>query len=166
MKRMRGKTGKLDFARKLRGDKDGAVLAEFAIAILPLLMAFFVFFQVGVMITAKMIVRHATIAAARAGIVIKGGGDTNPMMGGAQQGTDSDITAAFQTGLGVWGQNGMLAGTVDVSDPGTDYSGPVTATATVNFTCRVPMGARVVCPGGTLVMTDTATLPKQGAHYK
>ncbi len=147
-------------------NKRGAVLVEFAVAIMPLLMTFFVFFQVAVMVTAKMFVRHATIAAARAGIVIKGGGETNPMQGGVQQGSDGDIQNAFKAGLGEWGDNGMLVGTVSVSDPGGP-TGDVTATSVVAFKCNVPLGRRFVCPGGNILpMTDRATLPKQGADYQ
>jgi hypothetical protein len=147
-------------------NKRGAVLVEFAVAIMPLLMTFFVFFQVAVMVTAKMFVRHATIAAARAGIVIKGGGATNPMKGGQEQGSDGDIQMAFTSGLGEWGANGMLTGTVSVSDPGGP-TGDVTATSAVLFKCNVPLGRRFVCPGGSILpMVDRATLPKQGAEYK
>lgn len=169
---IRGGSGlKRGFARAglvkgLVRNKRGAVLVEFAVAIMPLLMTFFVFFQVAVMVTAKMFVRHATIAAARAGIVIVGGGDKNPMRGGEAQGSDGDIQAAFRAGLGAWGDNGMLVGTVSVSDPGTQF-GDVTATSAVLFRCNVPLGRRFVCPGGAfLPMADRATLPKQGADYQ
>jgi hypothetical protein len=149
-------------------DSRGAVLVEFMVALMPLLLSFFVFFQVAVMVTAKMFVRHATIAAARAGIVIKGGGATNPMKEGKEQGTDLDIQNAFQAGLGMWGQNGnkMLIGTVSVIDPGGP-TGDVVATSTVLLKCNVPLGRRFVCTiGGYLPMVDRATLPKQGAEYK
>ncbi len=162
---MKAQKGKALSRVSLARDKRGAVLAEFAVAIMPLLLGFFVFFQVAVMVVAKMFVRHATICAARAGIVIKGGGDTNPMMDGEPQGTDGDIDNAFKGGLGMWGQSGMLAGSVTVSDPGGP-TGDVTANSTVNFNCSVPLGGRIVCAGGPILMTDTATLPKQGARYK
>jgi hypothetical protein len=141
------------------------VLAEFVIAVLPLLMAFFVFFQVGMWVTAKMFVRHATIVAARAGIVVSGGGASNPMLGGAEQGSDSDVQAAFQSALGVWGANGMLSGTVAIDDPGGP-TGPLTATSTVVFTCRVPLGKLICANPAIRNMQDIATLLKQGARYK
>jgi Flp pilus assembly protein TadG len=149
----------------VRREVSGAVLVEFAVAIFPLLAAFFVFFQVGVMVTAKMFVRRATIAAARAGIVITGGGASNPRAGGAEQGTTADIDAAFQAALGQWADNGMLTGTVTIA-AADDVNAPLTATSNVIFKCNVPLGKNFVCSGGQLTFVDRATLPKQGAKYK
>lgn len=148
-------------------DRRGAVLAEFVVALVPMLMAFFGFFQVAMMITAKMLVRHSAIIGARAASVVEGGGDSNPTADGAPQGTRDDINAAVTQALGRWGTNGMLtAGAPDVSDTGGP-NGTVTVRVKATFQCNTPLGGRLVCGGGkTLSITDEASMPKQGADYQ
>ena len=48
---------------------------------------------------------------------------------------------------------------------GGDPYGDVKTTATFSYRCDVPLGGRVVCPGGTLKKTVELTLPHQGARY-
>ena len=148
-----------------RADTRGAVLAEFAIAIVPMLMAFFCFFQLGVFMVGKMIVRHAAIVGARAASVVTGGGATNPTLEGAPQGTNGDVESAVNQALGVWGDNKML-----VADTTIDDSGGAHATLTVHvnatFQCNTPLGKYWVCGGDTKTFTEVASMPKQGATYR
>jgi Flp pilus assembly protein TadG len=156
------KTRRRDIVR----DKRGAVLAEFAIAILPMLMAFFGFWQVSMLITAKMLVRHAAAVGARAAAVMVGGGDTNPTFEGEEQGTEDDVRNAVQGAMGTWGENGILTAATEVHDTGGP-NGRVTVDVTAAFKCTTPLGGRFVCGGsGTLPIHETASMPKQGAQYK
>ena len=158
MSRRRSRTG-------LGSDVRGAVLAEFAVAIVPLLMAFFCFLQLGIFMVGKMIVRHSAIVGARAAAVIAGGGATNPTLGGAPQGTKADIESAVHQALGVWGDNGMLTASADVADPGGPR-GTVSVSVTATFRCNTPLGHWWVCGGDSKTFTETASMPKQGATYQ
>lgn len=156
-------------ASRFLRDQRGAVLLEFTIALMPLLMTFFAFFQVAMLISAKMIVRHATITAARAAIVVSGGGDTNPGFMGAPQGEEADIQNAFRDALGVWGDDGALVPvSVTASDPGCAQgcNGDLEVNSVVTYRCRVPLGNQLVCGGDSMQLFDRATLPKQGANYQ
>lgn len=55
--------------RALHEDRRGAVLVEFAVALMPLLATFFVSLQTIQLATARLVVKHATILGARAGAV-------------------------------------------------------------------------------------------------
>ena len=151
--------------RSLRSDGRGAVLAEFSIAIIPMLMAFFCFFQLGMFMVGKMIVRHAAIVGARAAAVVTGGGATNPTLGGAAQGTNGDVESAVNQALGVWGDNGMLKATTDVTDSGGPHA-TLTVRVEATFQCNTPLGKHWVCGGDTKTFTEVASMPKQGATYR
>lgn len=150
-----------DFMR----DQRGAVLAEFAIAIVPMLTAFFCFWQVAMLFTAKTLVRHSAIVGARAAAVIAGGADTNPTAGGRPQGDESEVKQAVVAALGAWGDNGTLSADAQVDDDGGP-NGRVTVRVNATFRCKTPVGNRFVCGGETRSIVDDASLPKQGARYR
>lgn len=152
-------------SRSIIREQRGAVLAEFAIAIVPMLIAFFSFWQVSMLITAKMLTRHAAIVGARAAAVITGGGDTNPTEKGEEQGTEDDVSKAVKEALGVWGDKGILSSSTEVEDSGGP-NGRVTVRVTALYTCTTPLGRNWVCPGGVKPLTEEASMPKQGASYK
>jgi len=142
-------------------DRRGAVAVEFAIAITPLLLCFFCFYQVALISTAKMFVRHSAVVGARAAIVIM-----PPNPGAA--GTEADVHRAVRASAGTWGRTGTLEFQERITDsePGSENSN-VTVAVTATFKCGVPLGKNVVCgQGGTTTLTDSATLPKQGANYQ
>ncbi len=53
-----------------RGEEGGAVMVEFLIAYLPVLVAFLMFWQLGELLVAQMIVERASSAAGRAAVVV------------------------------------------------------------------------------------------------
>ena len=54
----------------LRKDKRGAVLVEFLVAFMPLMITFSSFVQVAQIATASIVTKHSTIVGARAAAVI------------------------------------------------------------------------------------------------
>ena len=80
----------------LRGDKRGAVLAEFAMAAFPLLLTFFSFAQVAKLYTANLVIRHAAMVGARAAIVTLNKDATNP----GNNGPDTDVDNAVGLAMG------------------------------------------------------------------
>jgi len=144
----------------------GAVLAEFSLALMPLLITFFSFVQVGKLFTASLVVRHSAVAAARAAAVIHKQGDNNP----GDNGTDDDITRAAELEMGPWyGSSLDLNGSVTIEDKSStsDPYGNVKVTVPATYTCDVPLGSLIVCgPSRTRDMTATASFPHQGALYK
>jgi Flp pilus assembly protein TadG len=144
--------------KSLRKNNQGAVLAEFMVAILPMLLCFFVFTQIAHLYTANLVFKHAANVAARATVVITQK-DLNP----GKNGEEGDITDAAKAALGPW--NAAFSNvSVSHTQAGEQY-GIITTTTTATFTCAVPMGRQIVCPGGTRTMTQAVALPLQGARY-
>ena len=146
-------------------DTKGAVLAEFAIAVVPMLTAFFSFWQVAMLLTAKTLVRHSAIVGARAAAVISGGAESNPTAGGRAQGNEGEIKQAVIEALGLWGDTGVLVANTQIDDNGGP-DGHVTVRVNATFRCKTPVGNRFVCGGETKPIFDRASMPKQGASYR
>ncbi|MBX3206405.1 MAG: hypothetical protein KF764_15130 [Labilithrix sp.] len=147
-----------------RRDTRGAVLAEFVVAFVPLLTAFFAFVQLSKVATARLVVKHGAIIGARAAAVITNGNDNTP--GQAAGKNDGEIKAAVEAGLGPW-KSTMQSVTVDVADASSkaDPYGWVTVTVTATYKCTAPMGA-IGCLGSTKVLRESYRMPHQGANYK
>jgi hypothetical protein len=154
--------------RRLGEDSRGAVLAEFAIVVVPLTLAFFSLAQISMLYAAKLMMRHAAIAAVRAYSVIA---LPNP---GPNGNPSTDPVLAGTIALGPWyspGQNGITAATFTFASlanetPPNGYYGLDTATAVGVYQCSVPLGRLVACNGGFEPLGPyTASFPHQGARY-
>lgn len=138
-------------------------MAEFVIAVVPLLMTFFCFVQYAKVYTAKLVVQHAAISAARAAVVMVKK-PTNP----GENGSNTDVRQAAGLALSPWITSGSISNvSVQVTDQSSmsDVYGPVRVQVQATYRCTVPMG-RLVCPGSRKVLTTEATMPNQGARYK
>jgi Flp pilus assembly protein TadG len=151
--------------RSLIGDKRGAVLAEFVIAIVPVFMTFFSFVQLSKIATARLVVKHGTIIGARAASVISNANDNTPDAKGDGQ---AEITQAVRAGMGPWIANGSITNVnVTVADQSSrsDPYGWVTVTVRAEYRCRVPMGF-FACGGLSKTLEESYRMPHQGAIYK
>ena len=148
-------------ARTRRHGQRGAVLIEFVIAAAPLLMMFFCFTQLAALANAKLVTKHAAVAAARAAVVIM---PPNP----GDNGTMEDVKVAAAMAMGTYLVDGkLIAPQTDCTSQASqdDPYGLVTCTVTVTFVCAVPMGNLWVCGGPLKPITERMSLPNQGARY-
>ena len=147
--------------RRRRTGQRGAVLVEFVIAAVPLLMMFFCFTQVAALANAKLVMKHAAVAATRSAIVIM---PPNP----GDNGTMDDVRIAAGMAMGTYLIDGKLVApdTQCTSQASNDDPyGLVTCTVTATYVCAVPMGKWWVCGGPVKVLTERMSLPNQGARY-
>jgi Flp pilus assembly protein TadG len=138
------------------------VLAEFMIAIVPILLMLFVFTQVSKLYTTHLLLQHAANCAARAAVVIH---DTSITPGAT--GDDQEVTTAANVALGPWSSafEGPVDAVITTSANSGDPHGMDRVTVSGTAVCRVPLG-RLICPGNRKTMRVTAELPHQGANYK
>lgn len=142
----------------------GAVLVEFVVAIVPLLVTFFSFVQLAKIASARLMVKHAAIVGARAAAVIANGNDNTPDQ---KAGANVDqIEAGVRAALGPWDatMRKLEVTVVDRSNRDDPY-GLVTVTVRADYGCRVPMG-QLICLGKTKTLVETFSLPHQGARYR
>ncbi len=154
----------MQFFRRLHRNTKGAVLAEFVIAFVPLLTTFFNFVQLSKVATARLVVKHGTIAGARAAAVISNANNNTP---DAKNDGKSDITNAVKMAMGPWVARGAISGVdVQVNDQSSreDPYGWVTVTVRATYRCTVPMG-QLACLGGTKQLEESYRMPHQGAIY-
>jgi hypothetical protein len=150
-------------------DTKGAVMAEFVIAIVPVLTTFFSFVQLSRIATARLVVKHSAIVGARAAAVMSNANDNLPdQPGGGQQG---EVTNAVKTSMGPWFAGGGITGVnVTVKDsssrarPNGQYDW-VEVKVSATYACKIPMGF-IACGGGTKTIEETYKMPHQGALYK
>ncbi|NOU31382.1 MAG: hypothetical protein HOO96_26080 [Polyangiaceae bacterium] len=146
------------------GNQRGAVLAEFVVALVPLLTTFFCLVQLGKLYAANLALKHAAMCAARAATVIA----KPPTMNPGATGDPNEIELAAYAALGNFYTNGGFHDvTVKVTLPSGDPHGVVTVDVTATYDCDVPLGGRITCfaGGGTKTKTESASLPLQGAQY-
>ena len=153
--------------KKLNADKRGAVLVEFLVALMPLMITFSCFVQITEMATAKLVLKHSAVVGARAAAVISNKNNNTPdQPKGANQ---ADIEAGVKAALGPWLPH-MQSVQVKVEDSSScdDPYGMVKVTVTVQHKCEVPFGGRLLCGavGGTHTMKQAYGFPHQGARYK
>jgi hypothetical protein len=149
-------------AKSLLHDKRGAVLAEFVVALVPLLTIFFVFVQISAIAAARIRFKHAAVIGARAAAVFSNKGDNCPECSGDGTG---EVNAAVRAALGSVNRNvtGVSASVNDRSNRSDPY-GLVTVTVTGNYQCGVPLG-KIICGGG-VTFTERKSMPHQGAIYR
>jgi Flp pilus assembly protein TadG len=153
-------------ARGLLRDTRGAVLVEFVVALMPMMMTFFGFAEVSKIYAASLGTKHAAITAARAAAVFSNKHDNNP---GAEGDGEEQIKSAAGQALAPWIGTGAINKvdvTVTDSSSKSDPYGPVKVKVRATYKCSVPMMGRIICKGGTKVITSEATMPHQGAKYK
>lgn len=145
-------------------DQRGAVLAEFVVAIVPLLTIFFVFVQISAIAAARIRFKHSAVIAARAAAVFSNQGNNCPECTSTGE---SEVNAAVRSALGSAGakMQGVSANVTDRSNR-TDPYGLVTVEVTGQYQCSVPLG-RIICGTDSAVtFTERKSMPHQGALYK
>ncbi len=152
--------------KRLKRDTRGAVLAEFVIAIVPVMTTFFTFVQLSRVATARLVVKHSAIVGARAAAVISNAHDNNP----GQTGTaDKDVTNAVKLAMGPWWAKagGITSVNVTVTDSSSkaDPYNWVEVKVNALYACKIPMGF-MACGGYTKRIEETYKMPHQGATYK
>lgn len=151
----------------------GAVLAEFAIAFMPICTMFLCLSQLSRYFIARLAVMHAAEVSVRACAVIQ-----EPMPGHTQgvDGKDSEVQTAADmvmkpsTTTAPWSG---FAGTELTYDPptcnhvnnGNSNGDPDTATINATYTCTIPVAKNIVCSSGPKKFTMTSSFPHQGADY-
>ncbi|MDB4942701.1 MAG: hypothetical protein JWP97_2235 [Labilithrix sp.] len=152
--------------RALHADKKGAVLVEFLVAIMPLMITFSCFVQLSQMATAKLVVKHSAIVGARAASVISNVNKNTPDQPEGEN--RADIEQGVHAALGPWDRQ-MASVRVKIEDKSDckDPYGPVKVTVTAAHKCLVPFGGRLLCGavGATHTMEQAYTMPHQGARY-
>lgn len=146
-------------------DTRGAALAEFVIAVVPLMTAFFCFFQLSVLGIVRLIVQHSAIIGARSASVI-----SNEHQNTSDEPTDDDGNKN-QIRLAVWWSFGFWYDKfekidVEVEDRSScdDPFGPVTVRVSTAYRCEVPLG-KLICQGDLSRIKYAATMPHQGSLY-
>jgi Flp pilus assembly protein TadG len=154
-------------SKGLHGDKRGAVLVEFAIAFMPLMITFSSFVQIQQMATARIVVKHATIIGGRAAAVISNKNRNTPDMDDADM--EDEVKKGVMAGLGPW--KGTMSN-VDVKIEDTsnceDPYGMVSVTVTADYKCAVPFANLFMCGAGKThsFKPMTSRFPHQGARYQ
>jgi len=145
----------------------GAVLAEFAIAFMPICAMFLCVCQLSRYSIARLAVLHAAEVSVRACAVII---DPDPGHEVKLDGPDTDVQRAAQVAMKPFEGSGEIShtpptckfeGNDESSNGGTDN---VEMQAT--YSCKIPLAKRIVCSSGDKTWTVHAQFPHQGAKYK
>ena len=143
----------------------GAVMAEFVIAVVPLLGTFFSLYQVTRLETAKLMLTNAAVCGARTAAVTSNAHGNNP--GVPRRENDMPERAVNQALLPFLESKSLTVVHVVVCDTSSllDPSGPVRVKVSAKVACAVPMMGRVICKGPQKLLEAEATMPHQGALY-
>ena len=148
-------------------DKRGAVLVEFAIAFMPLMITFSSFVQLQQMATARIVVKHATIVGGRAAAVISNKNRNTPDADDADN--VEEVKKGVMAALGPW-RGAMANVDVKVDDASNceDPYGMVSVTVTADYKCSVPFSNLFMCGAGKThsFKPMTSRFPHQGARYQ
>jgi hypothetical protein len=150
--------------------KRGAVLAEFAIAFMPICAMFLGLTQLSRYAICRLAVMHAAEVSVRACAVII---EPDPGHDANLDGPDTDVQTAAHMVMKPFG--GDLGGhEIHISDPTCEHTGVEanggtdTVTLQATYTCTIPLGKLIVC--GLAVTPKTFTIqaqfPHQGAEYQ
>jgi hypothetical protein len=152
--------------KRLARDTNGAVLVEFVVALFPLLTIFFVFVQLSMLAVSALIVKHSAIVGARAAAVYSNQHHNVPdrCSDDGRQKVDDGVRAA----LGTWSNRIHTSVTVRDESSTNEDDGVyelVSVTVTAQVRCDVPLG-RIICGrSGMHVISETKSMPHQGARY-
>jgi hypothetical protein len=153
--------------RRLVKEKRGAVLAEFAIAFLPVATMFLFIAQFARFEMCRLAVLHTANVSVRACAVVNSGGDEINPGGDAINGPESDANKAAQMVLKPFvGQELSVEPVKCVHNDTSDPYGLDVVDVKATYTCQVPVGKRLMCPSGSRTWTTRATMAHQGAKYK
>ena len=142
----------------------GAVLAEFAIAFMPICTMFLCVVQLSRYSIARLAVLHAAQVSVRACAVII---DPDPGHDVQLDGPDSDVQRAATMAMKPFEGSGEITHTDPTcAHEGEDNGGTDTVTLNAQYECRIPVAKRIVCSGGTKSFTVHAQFPHQGAKYQ
>lgn len=152
--------------KKLGKNRKGAVLAEFAIAFLPVATMFLFVVQFARFEMCRLASYHAANVAVRACSVINVGGDEINPGGDKANGPKEDADRAAKTAV-----RSFTGAEYQITEPVTcqhagGASGTDTVTVKSSYTCQVPVGKRLMCPSGSCTWNVTARMPHNGAKYK
>jgi Flp pilus assembly protein TadG len=152
----------------------GAVLAEFAIAFMPICAMFLCVAQLSRLFIARLATYHAAELAVRACAVIQKpdpGHDASPPL----DGQDTDVQKAAAIGMAAFGGDGLTnyGGTeMSITAPQCNFVGKESnggtdeVTTTATFNCMVPLASRIVCGNAPKTWDIKVRFPHQGANYK
>lgn len=153
--------------KELHSDRRGAVLVEFAVAFMPLMITFSSFVQLQQMATARLVVKHSAVVGARAAAVISNKGKNTPDQ--KEGDNEAEIKAGVMAGLGPWKKT-MSNVVVTVDDKSTcdDPYGMVSVTVTADYKCSVPFSNLFMCGAGKThsFKPMVARFPHQGARFE
>jgi hypothetical protein len=159
------------FVRELRHDTKGAVYVEFLIAFLPLFVFFLSLCQLAYVQAAHVVVQHAAVMATRGAAVVLP--DDPAFYDGEAVGTASgkrldDIRRAAEIPL-----KAAVTGAPDFeitfpNGESVDRNGLVSVQVELDYPCKVPIGALIVCSpsNGRKKLTGISAFPNQGAGYE
>jgi len=148
----------------------GAVLAEFAIAFMPICTMFLCLVQLSRYSIARLAVLHAAEVSVRACAVI-----IMPDPGHSKQldGPDSDVEKAATIALQPFEGTGELTNDPPACNHDSNPDGKLngngsndTVTMNATYTCNIPVAKHIVCPSGSKTFHVTAQFPHQGAMYQ
>jgi hypothetical protein len=172
-------SGSLDVGRADPRSIEGAVYAEFTIAIVPMLALFWGLMQLNGLLLADLVARHAVVNAVRAAIVCDS--DDPPQTPAelvTSNGCSYEAAKMTLTSVKSFSPPGGTAPDFSLSVEGADTNGnqPVTVTLIAHYHCEVPLVGGFVCgllsglshgsvANATAMLSRKATLPNQGAGY-
>jgi hypothetical protein len=159
----------MDERRPKLGDQRGAVLAEFAIAFMPICAMFLCVCQLARFEMAHLVSMRAAELSARACAVIH---EPDPGHDKQIDGADTDIQEAAHVVMRsmVGSNNGHE---IQITDPVCEHEegsnsngGTDTVTLTATYHCTIPLASHIVCSSGDKTWTEEVKFPHQGADYK
>src|SRR5437764_342652 len=145
----------------------GAVLAEFAIAFMPICTMFLCVCQLSRYSIARLAILHAAEVSVRACAVVI---DPDPGNEVNLDGPDSDVQRAAQIAMKPFEGSGEIThnaptctheGGDEAANGGTD-----TVEMQGTYNCQIPVAKRIICASGAKTITVHAQFPHQGAKYK
>lgn len=144
----------------------GAVLAEFAIAFMPICTMFLCLVQQSRYSVARLAALHAAQVSVRACAVII---QPNPGHDANLNGPDSDVQRAADIAMGPFEGSGEISHsppTCTQPQGNTPENGTTDEVSMdMTYTCQVPVAQKIICPNGSLHNTFHAQFPHQGARY-
>ncbi len=150
----------------LARDARGAVMVEYLIAFLPVMMLFASSWQLADLYASQLIVSRAASAAGRAATVVLpddpyyyGDVEVDSFSGAREQ----QITLAAELVLQA---SPRILGNPEVSITGASGIGPLTATVVANYRCFPGWGVAVCGADGRVSVTGRAEYPYHGATYE
>jgi hypothetical protein len=143
------------------------VLAEFAIAFMPICTMFLCLCQLSRYAIARMAVMHAAEVSVRACAVII---EPDPGHDKNLDGPDTDVQRAAHMAMKPFGGQDYGGNEIKIQDPtcthaGEENGGLDTVTMSATYTCGIPVAKNIICSGGPKNWTVTAQFPHQGAWY-